>query len=917
MSRDADEVAPELFDFVDQYLADEERGAVQPLEHYLERFPEHRDAVAAEYERLAAVAESSPPTEPESPAPVVPERLSIGPFVVERELGRGGQGRVYLAKDARLGRPVALKVLTSSFFSPTALQRFRREAEAASRLDHPGICAVLETGEADGVPYIAMRYVPGRPLSAVLAEARGDVSSEGPLRVSTVGDDGSDPRQRLLAVLEYVEAAARALHVAHESGIVHRDIKPGNLMVTERGEPVVLDFGLARDDESVGPTLTASDDVMGTPAYMSPEQVALDQRGLDRRTDVYSLGATLYECVTLAPPFEAATREGLAHAIRTEEPTPASRVVPRLPRDLDVVLATALEKSRERRYQTALDFAEDLRRLRCFEPIRARPAPRWLRVRRWGQRNPMLAFVVCALFVFLGAGFALSVHLLGKERAALEKLQNERRKARPRRHLLEIRGLLAAARSLVPAEPPLVRRIRDWLADADAILELEAEYRARLRSVRARARPYTLGDRISDAYEAKVPPSAGPVRDAIIDMSVELDAKRADAAFQAKLEEKLRELARRVPTLRDTWRFDAHGDADDHAVLAPLVASLGDLQGLRERMHERLRFAESQASPPEEQREAWREAIADIADHPEYGGLRITPQFGLRPLWRNPESELWEFLHLQTGATLPSLDRASGRVKLAQGTGLVLVLIPGGHFEMGATHRRAPNWEGPRHRVTLDPFFVSRFEMTQGQWERVAHRNPSGLRSRQWGGRAIGSRHPVERISWLESQALMRELGLEIPTEAQWEYAARGGVAGPWWWGEDRDAFAGAENFADEAFRAEPKLGNLYEGHEEGLNDRFAATSPVGSFRANGFGLHDVGGNVREWCRDHDRGRRPYDEKHRPRDGLRPFEETQHRSARGGSFKLKRWHARSAYRGFWPESNRHYDLGLRPVRALR
>jgi WD40 repeat protein len=223
----------------------------------------------------------------------------------------------------------------------------------------------------------------------------------------------------LSRVLAFFERAARALHAAHEAGVVHRDVKPGNLMVDPEGEPVVLDFGQARELESAEQPLTHSGDVFGTPSFMSPEQVRGETKALDRQTDVWSLGASLYECLTLARPFQGANVPMLLEAI-VREPLPAAREKNALVGDeLSAVLATALEKDRARRYASALEFAEDLRRLREYEPIRARSPSAWLVFRRWVQRHPALAAVTIGLIVTLAGGLAWTLYLLQREEHAL------------------------------------------------------------------------------------------------------------------------------------------------------------------------------------------------------------------------------------------------------------------------------------------------------------------------------------------------------------------------------------------------------------------------------------------------------------------------------------------------------------------
>ena len=341
-------------------------------------------------------------------APVAPlgldteavEAWSLGQYTILRELGHGGQGQVFLAEDTKLGRKVALKVLATAFSRTShSLHRFQREATSLSKLNHPGLCAVYDAGEIDGIPYIAMQHIEGVTLAKSIAARKA--SSAGPLS-----------REEVLGAARVVERAARALHAAHEAGLIHRDIKPGNIMLTRDSEPVILDFGLARDEHGGLETLTQSGDIMGTPAYMSPEQLSGPASTLDRRTDVYALGVTLYQCVTLHLPFEASTREALYKQILTETPLDPRPRCPHLSRDLKVILETALEKSLERRYATCLELAEDLRRIREYEPIRARSAGAPLRFWRWMQRNPVLATSTVSIFVMLAVALCISLVLL-------------------------------------------------------------------------------------------------------------------------------------------------------------------------------------------------------------------------------------------------------------------------------------------------------------------------------------------------------------------------------------------------------------------------------------------------------------------------------------------------------------------------
>jgi serine/threonine protein kinase/WD40 repeat protein len=438
----------------------------------------HRDLSDSECRRIRAAVAVLAPGEASAPATPAAQPDSTGAFdelhrrfgayELVRELGRGGQGVVFLARDTRLGRNVALKILnrgdftferTDSSSGPAA--RLKREAEVASKLDHPGICVVHELGVEDGRPFIAMRYVEGETLARRIVAAR---ESGRALRIATQSaledDDAStasvsSQRRHMLRIVQLVERVARALHVAHQAQVIHRDIKPANIMITPAGEPVILDFGLARDEESEAPTLTLSGDVVGSPSYMSPEQIDTHRGVLDARTDVYSLGVVLYECLTLHRPFEAPTREGLYRAILNDPPPSAHALVRSIPRDLATVLATALEKDLGRRYASALDLAEDLRRVRELEPILARPAGPLLRFRRWTQRSPGVAASIAGAFVALLATIGVLKWMLVRE---------------------EAQRLLAQSAGYCPVDPARALRCAEQAADLgapeDAALEI-------------------------------------------------------------------------------------------------------------------------------------------------------------------------------------------------------------------------------------------------------------------------------------------------------------------------------------------------------------------------------------------------------------------------------------------------------------
>ena len=327
---------------------------------------------------------------------------AIGNYRIEGLIGRGGMGLVYRGRQTSLGdRPVAIKMIRPELVADARAEaRFLREALLASKLDHPNLCSVLDVGRHAGVPYLVMPLVEGQTLAEHIAQ----VAPHG--RMQLPGGDGGVWWER---VVQLVEVLALGLHAAHEKGLVHRDVKPANVMVRGDGQPVLLDFGLAVAAAEDSTQLTLTNEVLGTPAYMAPEQVSPRGRAADARTDVHALGVLLFECLTLQLPYAVATREELARRIVEDPPSDIRRRVPALPRDLAVVVHVALAKRPDQRYATARLLAEDLARVRANQPIVAKRAGVAERTVRWIARNPWPT----AAGVVLAVGLVVSLWLLG------------------------------------------------------------------------------------------------------------------------------------------------------------------------------------------------------------------------------------------------------------------------------------------------------------------------------------------------------------------------------------------------------------------------------------------------------------------------------------------------------------------------
>src|SRR5467141_1778667 len=299
----------------------------------------------------------------------------FGDYELLKEIGRGGQGVVYRARQKSLNRTVAVKVIGLGHWATEAhLKRFRREAESAASLEHPCIVPIYEVGERDGSCYFSMKLVEGCQLDAM--------ATREPMLIRRA--------------VELIAKVARTVHYAHGHGILHRDIKPGNILLDQKGEPHLTDFGLARLVESES-SVTHTLDVLGTPSYMAPEQAVGNNTAVSSNTDVYGLGAVLYQLLTGQPPFAGGTTYETIKLLLDTEPRQPRLLNPKIDRDLSTICLKCLEKDPKRRYPSALDLAEDLERWLKYEPIVARHTGIVARGRKWVQRNPTSALLATSL----------------------------------------------------------------------------------------------------------------------------------------------------------------------------------------------------------------------------------------------------------------------------------------------------------------------------------------------------------------------------------------------------------------------------------------------------------------------------------------------------------------------------------------
>ncbi|PYL63593.1 MAG: hypothetical protein DMF20_12195 [Verrucomicrobia bacterium] len=299
----------------------------------------------------------------------------FGDYELLEEMGRGGQGIVYRARQKSLNRTVALKIVgLGQWATQRHLKRFHLEAEAAASLDHPCIVPIYEIGERDGSCYFSMKLIEGEPLDKVSESGR------------------TSPRQ----AAEIIARLARTLHYAHERGVLHRDIKPGNILIDRKGDPHLTDFGLARVVETES-TVTRTTEALGTPSYMAPEQAKGNNTRVTSATDVYGLGAVLYHLLTGHPPFAGGTTYETIRLVLESEPRHPRLWNAKTDRDLATICLKCLEKDPQRRYSTALALAEDLDRWLKHEPIQARHITMLARGRKWVRRNPAVAGLLASL----------------------------------------------------------------------------------------------------------------------------------------------------------------------------------------------------------------------------------------------------------------------------------------------------------------------------------------------------------------------------------------------------------------------------------------------------------------------------------------------------------------------------------------
>ena len=779
-------------------------------------------------------------------------------YQIETRLGEGAVAVVYRAMDRELQRPVAIKVLRQvSALNDIARKRFHREAQVAGGLSHPNIIAVHDSGEVGGQPYLVMELVEGHPLSTILSARRYDSR----------------------ALTQMLEKVARGVAAAHDKGVVHRDLKPANIMVTRQDEPKVGDFGLVHlMGAETGLTRTGA--TLGTPLYMAPEQLSGSDVPITPATDVYALGAILYEILTGRPPHIGESLAEIYAKVAQEDAIPLRRLNAKIPRDLETITLKALERDPARRYPHARDVADDLRRHLEGEPVLARRTP-WIRLLKWARRHrtgTAAAGVLAAALLAVGAGIGVNGAQM-RARIA-ERMASADRAAKEGRHA-EARDAYGEVRALQPGHPLAEARFHEM--DRAALAASRKNAAARFVEEGRRAKEEydrmqrELGglNQEEKRLSTEIEPHAGPEKKAPL-WAVRRKIKAVEEAMTLRYQDI-------VVAFISALGADPDTREAKEALARHYFAEIGfaELEGDRSQamMYEKMvrlfdqgeftaRLAREgtialETDPPGAQVELLR--------YQEGEDLRMLP-VPVRSLGTTPVPPT----KVEMGSYLLILKKEGFRdvrypVSVARGKnhsarvalyteneiGEGFTYVPAGEFAMGGDPQALSGADA--QEIFVDGFFISTSEVgsdlylqflndrsvhaADQAWKRSPRESAGGgqywLREGDRFGLPKGWEHlPATGISWDDTQAFCGWLAgnggwkdVRLATGPEWEKAARGvdGRIFPWGNSFDWSFTKGA--------RSRPGRPQL---------------EPRGVFPLDEspYGVRDMGGSVREWCAD-------------------------------------------------------------------
>jgi len=714
-------------------------------------------------------------------------------YKIVRELGRGGMAIVFLAEDNRLERQVALKLLPRELsFDENLATRFLREAKTAAQLLHPNIIQIHDVETSGEFYYFSMAYIEGVPLDQIIAKS-------GAMKPRVVAQ---------LAVL-----VSFALHHAHEKGVVHRDIKPENIIVNKKKQPIVVDFGIAKAQKSA--KLSQTGMLIGTPMYMSPEQIKGGE--VDGRSDIYSLGSVLYQMAVGRPPFFGLGQAALLYNQVNELPPPPSKVNSSVPEELSTIIMKALAKDPSDRYQSAAELGKEIHEIFLAGPSEKPKTPQEKTSEKKAEtdktKEKETAKAAIAETIVMTADSVKDKHKdkdsddsadsLGDTLVAPVKPQKK-----------EVKDSVPKTLDKKKSKAPLVLAA---LSVAMVVILLFSIYpvltkngksgkKVTQQSVRAE-KPETsvqLQEESVSKKTEKTPPETPAKEKPSAQNSQPEKSKPPVPSREAAKKKQPVETVKKTPDkpIQQQQKIESTPEPAEKELKS--VSSTDDDAGAQPQ--EEMPDRKTAQQPPE------RKTVQKVEE-------KSTPLASLV----KPDSEP------------PQITEKPEEIKPEDSAHIVWINIPGGTFQMGDSRGDMDERMlcRPVHRVTVSSFQISRDEITVGQYA-VFVRDTGHPEPLLWKLQNSNPERPVINVSWFDATAFAKWAGARLPTEAEWEYAARGGAAGKLFpWGD----------------RSPQNNGNYGNNWNNG-NGWITALKKTGSFAPNSFGLNDMSGNVWEWCAD-------------------------------------------------------------------